>query len=205
MTFEVPRGVPTSETFDEDVHRAAPLSPPGLRYIGGVDISYDVQRPNEAIAVLAVLRSPSLETVQLRVAEVSLTAPYIPSFLAFREAHHLLALLRECPEPRPQLLFVDGNGRLHEREAGLAVALGVETDLPTLAVAKTYQPVIHGAQAEAHERFDLHRLNALCRAKLGRRGDWLALPDASLQRTLGAMRRPSVTRRATLTGSPRLC
>ena len=61
---------------------------------------------------------------------VTMTQPYIPGFLAFREAPHLEDLVttqrRERPELTPSLLVVDGNGLLHPRQAGLACHIGVE-------------------------------------------------------------------------------
>lgn len=65
--------------------------------------------------------------------------PYIPSFLSFREAEPLAALLDDLRlegGPMPQLLFVDGNGRWHVREAGSAVVVGQLTDLPTVGVGE---------------------------------------------------------------------
>ena len=62
---------------------------------------------------------------------VTMTQPYILSFLAFREAPHLEDLVttqrRERPELTPQLLVVDGNGLLHPRQAGLACHIGRAT------------------------------------------------------------------------------
>ena len=62
---------------------------------------------------------------------VTMTQPYIPGFLAFREAPHLEDLVttqrRERPELTPQLLVVDGNGLLHPRQAGLACHIGRAT------------------------------------------------------------------------------
>ena len=62
---------------------------------------------------------------------VTMTQPYIPGFLAFREAPHLVDLVatqrRERPELTPQLLVIDGNGLLHPRQAGLACHIGRAT------------------------------------------------------------------------------
>ena len=56
------------------------------------------------MAMLAVLSWPDLEVVHVVSAMVKLTAPYIPGFLAFREAPHLLALLDALKAERPELI-----------------------------------------------------------------------------------------------------
>ncbi|XP_010854596.1 PREDICTED: endonuclease V isoform X2 [Bison bison bison] len=71
---------------------------------------------------------------------VTLTAPYVSGFLAFRELPFLVDAVQQLRqrEPRlmPQVLFVDGNGVLHHRGFGVACHLGVLTDLPCIGVAK---------------------------------------------------------------------
>merc|ERR1719369_752034 len=71
---------------------------------------------------------------------VKMTAPYIPGFLAFREAEFLTALVEEQrrlrPEVTPSTLLVDGNGILHPRKCGIACHIGVDTGIPTVGVAK---------------------------------------------------------------------
>eukprot|EP00074_Homo_sapiens_P100490 XP_016880001.1 endonuclease V isoform X17 [Homo sapiens] len=71
---------------------------------------------------------------------VSLTAPYVSGFLAFREVPFLLELVQQLREKEPglmpQVLLVDGNGVLHHRGFGVACHLGVLTDLPCVGVAK---------------------------------------------------------------------
>ncbi|CAN0361495.1 unnamed protein product, partial [Scytosiphon promiscuus] len=47
-------------------------------------------------------------------------------------------LRRERPDLEPDVLFVDGNGRLHPRGAGLASHLGVVTGLRTVGLGKTF-------------------------------------------------------------------
>lgn len=67
--------------------------------------------------------------------------PYIPGFLAFREAAHLVKLVEKMrtvePDKFPQLIMVDGNGVLHQNACGLASHLGVLLDLPTIGCGKT--------------------------------------------------------------------
>jgi deoxyribonuclease V len=61
--------------------------------------------------------------------------PYIPGLLAFREGGPIVAALAEL-SVEPDLLCVDGSGRIHYREAGLATHVGVLVDLPAIGVAK---------------------------------------------------------------------
>ena len=71
---------------------------------------------------------------------VTLTEPYIPSFLAFREVKHIENLLKELkknkPEFYPQIVLCDSNGILHTRKFGMACHLGVEMDIPTIGCSK---------------------------------------------------------------------
>ncbi|XP_064645988.1 endonuclease V-like [Lineus longissimus] len=112
----------------------------GLQYIGGVDISFVKGDTRNACAALVVCKFPSLEVVYEDCTMVELTAPYIPGFLAFREADFLVERFYKLrsvhPEYLPQLVLVDGNGLLHPREFGLACHLGVLLDLPAAGVAK---------------------------------------------------------------------
>ena len=71
-----------------------------------------------------------------------MTIPYVPSFLAFREAPHLLKLYEtlknsESKEFLPQLIMFDGNGILHTKGCGLASHIGVMLDIPTVGSSKT--------------------------------------------------------------------
>jgi deoxyribonuclease V len=65
--------------------------------------------------------------------------PYIPSLLTFRELPMLLALFERARREFPELdlYFVDGNGILHPRGAGVATCFGVVADVPTIGVAKS--------------------------------------------------------------------
>ncbi|KAI9136708.1 endonuclease V [Paraphysoderma sedebokerense] len=128
----------------------------GLKYIAGVDISFilpdDISINSEinqghgneenAVACISVIEFPSLKTVYVDFATITLEIPYIPTFLAFRETPPLLSLLSklrsERPEIYPQVIFVDGNGRLHPRQFGLACHLGVLADVPTIGVSKNF-------------------------------------------------------------------
>ncbi len=61
--------------------------------------------------------------------------PYIPGLLAFREGPSILKVLNSVSFS-PDLLLLDGNGRIHFRQAGIATHIGVATDIPSIGVAK---------------------------------------------------------------------
>ena len=70
---------------------------------------------------------------------MKLTQPYIPNFLAFREADLIINLIKEIPqEVYPDLLLIDGNGTLHPLKFGIACHLGVVLNIPTIGVAKNF-------------------------------------------------------------------
>jgi len=114
----------------------------GLKYIGGVDISFIIGNEEDACVGLVILAWPSLEIVYKSFKMVKLTLPYIPSFLAFREVDHIIELINELkmndPDFLPQIILVDGNGYLHPRGFGLACHLGVLTNIPTIGVSKNF-------------------------------------------------------------------
>lgn len=116
-----------------------------LKYVGGVDISFAKDDPSVACGTLVVLDLQTLEVVYDDYSVVTLHIPYVPGFLAFREAPILLQLLekmRTSDHPfYPQMLMVDGNGILHPRGFGLACHLGVLANLPTIGIGKNLHHV----------------------------------------------------------------
>ncbi|CAG8549880.1 10367_t:CDS:2 [Paraglomus occultum] len=122
----------------------------GLRYIGGVDLSFVKDNNNDAIASLVVLTYPALEILYTDYQKVSLDYPYIAGFLAFREVAPLLSLITSLqskqPSIFPQFIIVDGNGTLHPRQFGLACHLGVLADVPTIGVGKNFLQIDDGVE-----------------------------------------------------------
>ena len=104
------------------------------RYIGGADVGFE-QGGEVTRAAMVVLKYPSLELVEYKVARIATTMPYIPGFLSFREYPALLGAWEQL-SLKPDLLFVDGHGISHPRRLGVASHFGLLVDVPTIGVAK---------------------------------------------------------------------
>ncbi|MET8878297.1 endonuclease V [Nocardia sp. NPDC004604] len=109
--------------------------PPRFRTIAGVDSAYDDETGIVATAVV-VLDSDTLEPVESAVVRGTVTFPYVPGLLAFRELPTTLAALEKL-DTTPDLLICDGQGLAHPRRFGLACHVGIRTGTPTIGVAKT--------------------------------------------------------------------
>ncbi|MFC7027658.1 endonuclease V [Halomicroarcula sp. GCM10025324] len=98
--------------------------------VAGVDQAFVGDR---AVSAVVVLRDG--EVVDEVTAVEPVTVPYIPGLLAFREGGVILAAFEKLTSS-PDVVLVDGSGRIHYREAGLATHIGVALDVPTVGVAK---------------------------------------------------------------------
>lgn len=115
------------EDFDKDV-----------RFVCGVDVSYWEENGVEYSACVAMVYDIHNKKVVEKATNYSIvTFPYISGFLSYREADIELSTIRKL-KTKFDLLFVDGNGILHHRKAGEAVKLGIELNIPTIGVAKSY-------------------------------------------------------------------
>ncbi|CAE6166609.1 unnamed protein product [Arabidopsis arenosa] len=130
-----------------------------LKYVGGVDMSFCKEDSSLACACLIVLELPSLRVVHHDFSLLRLHVPYVPGFLAFREAPVLLQILQKMRDDKhpfyPQVLMVDGNGILHPRGFGLACHLGVLAHLPTIGVGKNLHHVDGLNQSEVRRSLQL--------------------------------------------------
>lgn len=106
-----------------------------LRLVAGVDAAF----VGEQIVATCVVQSfPELETVAEWTHVTQVRFPYLPGYLAFRELPALLELWQQLDAAhRPDLVLVDGNGRLHPRRAGIAVCFGVLTGVATIGIGKS--------------------------------------------------------------------
>ncbi|MDY6770346.1 MAG: endonuclease V [Candidatus Nanohaloarchaea archaeon] len=89
---------------------------------------------NEQAVSAAVVLQDGEVVERVRAAE-PLRTPYIPGLLALREGEAIVSVL-ERMDADPDLLMLDGSGRIHFRQAGIATHIGVYADVPAVGVAK---------------------------------------------------------------------
>ena len=110
-----------------------------LKYIGGCNLAFCKDYSDYGVSSLIVV-DLNMNILYEKYKIVTLTEPYIPSFLAFREVKHIEDLLNEMkknkPEFYPQVVLCASNGVLHTRKFGMACHLGVEMDIPTIGISK---------------------------------------------------------------------
>lgn len=107
-----------------------------IEYVAGVDVGFE-EDGAVTRAAIAVLRLSDLKLVDQGIARRPTTFPYIPGFLSFREIPAVLDALAKL-ETEPGILLCDGQGYAHPRRLGIAVHLGLLTDLPSIGVAKSW-------------------------------------------------------------------
>lgn len=110
------------KTFDESGE------PP---LVAGIDQAF---LDDKALSAVVVTQGGTV--VERAGAVVDIEIPYIPGLLSFREGRAILAALDELTV-EPDLLVLDGSGRIHYRQAGIATHIGVMVDLPAIGVAKS--------------------------------------------------------------------
>ena len=106
-----------------------------VRRVAGVDFSYDREKWNIG-ACIVVLEMPDLEIIEVTEAVKKVRVPYIPGYLAFREAPAFFEAFHKIRNI-PDVTLVDGNGIAHPRKMGLASFVGVIRNICTIGCAKT--------------------------------------------------------------------
>ena len=93
-----------------------------------------------ACGCLVVFDMEKRSIVYQDMIDISVSIPYHAGFLSYREmgVYRLLMnkLRHEHPDLVPQILLVDGQGRLHPRHFGSACCVGLEFGIPTIGVGK---------------------------------------------------------------------
>jgi deoxyribonuclease V len=108
---------------------------PKPKLVAGADAAFDL-RTRHIFAAVVVLSVPSLEPVERVVHQESLSFPYIPGLLSFREAPALLHAFEKVRHD-PDVVFIDGHGLSHPRSAGIACHIGLCLNKPTIGCAKS--------------------------------------------------------------------
>jgi len=143
--------IAAAATFDDDLE----IDPRDVAAIGtesgppvaGVDQAFDLggeggdgnsdgDNGGDDEAVSAAVLARGERVLERAGARRPAAIPYIPGLLSFREGSAVLAALTGL-EIEPAVTLVDGSGRIHFREAGLATHVGVTLDAPTIGVAKS--------------------------------------------------------------------
>jgi deoxyribonuclease V len=140
------RAVPHHPSSTEDAARVqadlaagvrvlgAPVPPP--RTVAGLDVSYEAGS-DRGVAAAVLVDVADGRIVEEVLAEGTVTFPYVPGLLAFRELPLLLRALDRLTTA-PDLLLCDGQGIAHPHRCGLASHLGVVTGLAAVGCAKNH-------------------------------------------------------------------
>lgn len=126
------------------VVRRSEVNAPGL--IAGVDIS-PPDSSGVARGAVVVLRLPELVLVEHSVVQQTVSFPYVPGLLSFRETPLILAACERL-SLTPDLFIADAQGIAHPRRLGLASHLGLLLDVPAIGCAKSILCGRHGELGE---------------------------------------------------------
>lgn len=107
--------------------------PKRIASVGGADVAV---AGTDLVGVIVVMRFPSLELIEVAHARRTMTFPYVPGYLAFREVP-VLAEAWSRLTVKPDFVICDGHGRAHPKRFGSASHLGVCLDVPTVGCGKS--------------------------------------------------------------------
>lgn len=107
-----------------------------VRCVAGVDVDYN-HSEDLCQGAVVVLSFPKLKVIDKAIAQRSISFPYVPGFLSFRELPVILDAFEKLTIV-PDLILCDGQGIIHPRRLGIASHLGVLIDLPTIGVGKSF-------------------------------------------------------------------
>ncbi|WP_241685546.1 endonuclease V [Fervidobacterium changbaicum] len=130
-----PKTLEEAEQIQKELAKRLALCPldfSQISLIAGVDVSYI---DDQALGIV-VLINKELEIVEVVSERMKVTFPYIPGFLAFREAPVIIKCFEKLKN-RPDVALFDGQGIAHPRKLGIASHVGILLDLPTIGIAKS--------------------------------------------------------------------
>lgn len=112
------------DSFDFSIEDPSELA------VAGVDQAFT---EDKSVSAAVVVKDG--EVIEEVSASAELKIPYIPGLLAFREGESIVKALEKL-DHEPDILLLDGSGRIHFREAGIATHIGLIFDKPSIGVAK---------------------------------------------------------------------
>ncbi len=109
--------------------------PDTIRLIAGIDLAFS-KFDSLGFCAIIVLEYPELVVVEEQFGSGTVSFPYIPGLLSFREGPLFLETFKKL-KSRPDLLIFDGQGIAHPRRLGIASHMGVLLDIPAIGCAKS--------------------------------------------------------------------
>lgn len=111
------------------------IEPPPFETIAGIDVSYD-KGSSEVYSGVVVLDCETFERIEQSTAIVSVSFPYVPGLLSFRETPAVIEAWKKLSK-KPDCVICDGHGYSHPRRFGLACHIGLVFGLPAIGCAKS--------------------------------------------------------------------
>lgn len=105
-----------------------------IKKIAGVDVAFFADQAKAAICIFSF---PDLNIIETKTAVKTVTFPYVPGLLTFREGPAILKAFKNVKNS-PDIVLFDGQGICHPRRMGIATHLGIVLDTPSIGCAKTY-------------------------------------------------------------------
>lgn len=121
--------------------------PGRIQTVAGADISYS-RGSDTFFAAVVVLDFLTMEVIEQASSSGTVTFPYIPGLLTFREGPVLLEAFRKLRVP-PDIIIFDGQGIAHPRGIGLASHMGLFLDTPSIGCGKTRLIGLHDETGNA--------------------------------------------------------
>jgi len=109
------------------------ILPKKIKLVCGVDVSY---RGDFAYCNAVILDKNKMSVIESKTSKLKSATRYIPGLFMLKESKPILHTLKNLTK-NFDLLLVDGNGRLHPRQCGLACYIGLKLDKPVIGVAKS--------------------------------------------------------------------
>jgi len=109
------------------------ILPKKIKRVCGVDVSY---RDDFAYCSAVILDKNNMSIIETKNSKLKSTAKYIPGLFMLKESKPILHTIKKL-EKSFDILLVDGNGKLHPRQCGLACYIALMLDKPVIGVAKS--------------------------------------------------------------------